>query len=608
MGAKAAKAKSVPGGPGLSEAQEAATATVLKAAPPIRSLRGAEQREYTQEQEAAAAKIGAVARGSATRWQVKEDYHEAKRTAEGDPLEPPLLGFADYAQRNSSMPSVPDSIRFKVRDVTKQNVLKQLGHTEDVSRWNTFEALASRLLEKVSGSGGESLPPGPKKQMSMAHLFNDEEALRAELETKAAEGFVARRQDHYLLGKYQMVAVPAMADYDSAFGEVRPRPPGPQEGFGPQAASPHRWDCDGPEGFDGWFWVLHAAAPNIGESAQAEDFLAYSVEEEDVDESSPTRTESVRSTVSTASRCCWKDRLVRPTRRLNEDLYIQDLRHLWRNVLTAMRHLQVEDVILFPFGMGAFLRHLNLNDDRYEDASSMRRLKRRIADELMHAIVDICSPKSKAAPKASAPLETRVHLCLVCVNPESVDNHNCFVEAAAARAKSCPELKEILQLRRNVDSLQLAHELAKKGSGKLKVALLNGANRKLCGNHWFQSGARYAIDENLHRRSASLSRASLLVNFDTEPRPRRATQLQETVKFFSGTVVDLAKKLEPDKVFAVQNQQEKEKPKSALSDASKAKAAARPAPPRRPFCLCGRSAAKKPQERAEQPEMVTGTV
>ncbi|CAE7389655.1 Hid1 [Symbiodinium sp. CCMP2456] len=594
MGAKAAKAKSVPGGPLADLPSEAAS---VQAAPPIRSLRGAEQREYTQEQEAAAAKIGAVARGSATRWQVKQDYHEAKRTVEGDPLEPPLLGFADYAQRNSSMPSVPDSIRFKVRDVTKRNVLKQLGHTEGVSHWNTFEALASRLLEKVSGSGGESLPPGPKKQMSMAHLFNDEEALRAELETKAAEGFVARRQDHYLLGKYQMVAVPAMADYDSAFGEVRP---GPQEGL--QAASPHQsWDCDGPEGFDGWFWVLHAAAPNIGESAQAEDFLAYSVEEEDVDESSPARTESVRSTVSTASRCCWKDRLVRPTRRLNEDLYIQDLRHLWRNVLTAMRHLQVEDVILFPFGMGAFLRHLNLNDDRYEDASSMRRLKRRIADELMHAIVDICSPKSRAAPKASAPFETRVHLCLVCVNPESVDNHNCFVEAAAARAKGCPELKEILHLRRNVDSLQLAHELAKKsGSGKLKVALLNGANRKLCGNHWFQSGARYAIDENLHRRSASLSRASLLVNFDTEPRPRRTTQLQETVKFFSGTVVNLAKKMEPEKVSAVQKQEVK--PKSAPP--SKAKAAK--APDRRPFCLCGRA---KPQERAEeQPEMVTGTV
>ena len=134
-----------------------------------------------------------------------------------------------------------------------------------------------------------------------------------------------------------------------------------------------------------------------------------------------------------------------------------------------------------------------------------------------------------------------------------------------------------------MDSLQLAHELS---SGPLKVAVLNGANRKLCGNHWFQSwslkeasyntlhynkynvkqhnmkynlikniisyiiiyyngragGARFAIDENLHRRSASLSRASLLLNFDTEPRlrdlallgsglrPRSPAQLEETVR------------------------------------------------------------------------------
>ncbi|CAE7737426.1 Hid1 [Symbiodinium pilosum] len=602
-----------------------------------------DERKYTEEQEvrqmqrwltdlkgklsavqAAAAKIGAVARGSATRWKawpcfgerrevsaavllhtlllcdsvkVKQDYHEARAAVEadviwavGDPLEPPLLGFADYAQRNDSMPSVPDSIRFKVRDVTKQNVLKQLGQKEDLNYWSTFETLASRLLQEVSGTSGASLPPGPKKQMSMAHLFNDEETF-AETSAEAAEGFVARRQDHYLLGKYQMVAVPAMADYDSAFGEVL-RPQDLKNGLSQQTAL----DCDGPKGFDGWFWVLHAAAPNIGESAQADDFLAYSVDEED-DSSSPMRTESARSTASTASRCCWKERLLRPTRRLNEDLYIKDLRRLWRNVLIAMKHLKVEDVILFPFGMGAFLRHLHLNDDRYEDASSMRRLKRRIADELMNAIVDICLPRSKPV-KAAKPAETRtrVHLCLVCVNRESVDNHNCFVQAAADRAKSCPELKEILHLRRNVDSLQLAHELAA-GSGKsrpLKVALLNGANRKLCGNHWFQSGARYAIDENLHRRSASLSRASLLVNFDTEPRPRKAMQLQETVRFFRGTVVNLDKGTKsqqapnPDKTLVdnavVRSQKESKEPKQSAQVPAQGKG-------RKRFCLCGKTKA-----------------
>ena len=75
-----------------------------------------------------------------------------------------------------------------------------------------------------------------------------------------------------------------------------------------------------------------------------------------------------------------------------------------------------------------------------------------------------------------------------------------------------------------MDSLQLAHELGQnteplKAGGlvpgstgynptlgkmclEVQVALLNGANRKLCGNHWFQSsplrfGLRYVSVEEL---------------------------------------------------------------------------------------------------------------
>eukprot|EP00419_Tripos_fusus_P062755 CAMPEP_0172907818 /NCGR_PEP_ID=MMETSP1075-20121228/179587_1 /TAXON_ID=2916 /ORGANISM="Ceratium fusus, Strain PA161109" /LENGTH=62 /DNA_ID=CAMNT_0013765497 /DNA_START=44 /DNA_END=228 /DNA_ORIENTATION=- len=62
----------------------------------------------------------------------------------------------------------------------------------------------------------------------------------------------------------------------------------------------------------------------------------------------------------------------------------------------------------------------------------------------------------------------------------------------------------------------------------MKVGLLNGANRELIGNHWFEDGARFAIDENLHRRSASLARAALLLNMGTAARHRRPTQLEET--------------------------------------------------------------------------------
>jgi len=535
---------------------------------PVRSCRGLPDKVYTAEQEAAAGKIGAAIRGSATRWQVKEDYHETRFRAEGSPFEPEELGFSKYAQKNPAMPVVSDHLRFKARDLTKQRVMEQLSQ-EVQSSWTSFEFLAAKILEKVATSGAKDLPPGPRKQMASVHLFQGDVTTKPK--QAEAEGFLARRQDTYLLGKFQVVAVPAVADYDAGFNSLQ--------------ASSQSFDCDGPEGFNGWFWVLHTAAPNIGESAQAEDFLAYSVEEESGTTSRPFRTDSTNSAASTSSRCCWKDRPLRPARRLNEDLYIGDIARLWRNALKAVQYLEVEDAIFFPFGMGAFLRHLKLNDDRYEDPARIRNLKRRIADELMNAIADICIPPSKSGKsKATTSKPCRLHLCLVCVNPESIDNHNCFVEAAAAKVQSCPELKEILQLRRNVDSLQLAHELGQ-NTQPLKVALLNGANRKLCGNHWFQSGARYAIDENLHRRSASLSRASLLVNFDTEPRPRKATQLEETVRFFGGSVIDLTKApKEKDKQKAADAKHVQIQDTAATR--APVEASAPQAKPKKSFCFC----------------------
>jgi len=211
--------------------------------------------------------------------------------------------------------------------------------------------------------------------------------------------------------------------------------------------------------------------------------------------------------------------------------------------------------------MGAFLRNLAANDSRYSDPMEMRRLRRRVADEFMHAIVDLCVLKEDAArdaasgaakatsrSEARAPAPTpvlpklkgpkHVHLCLVCANNESIENHNCFVEAAAEKLRKDSGLSSVLQFRRNVDALQLAHDLLRSDpEGRaLKIGLLNGANRGLCGNHWFEDGARFAIDENLHRRSASLARASLLHNLDTAAMPRRPKQLVETVRFFGGTV------------------------------------------------------------------------
>merc|ERR1712151_812650 len=157
--------------------------------------------------------------------------------------------------------------------------------------------------------------------------------------------------------------------------------------------------------------------------------------------------------------------------------------------------------------MGAFLRNLHRIDHSYSDEAKMRKLRLRVCQGLFDAAAEICT---KCTP------QMRLHICLVDLNLESRSNHNCFMEAAGEKVKAVPELKELIKFHRNCDALELAHDLACRGKAEgnevRKVGLLNGANNKLLGNHWFSKGARQAIDENLHRRSSPMCVASLLIN------------------------------------------------------------------------------------------------
>merc|ERR1712232_1028433 len=142
----------------------------------------------------------------------------------------------------------------------------------------------------------------------------------------------------------------------------------------------------------------------------------------------------------------------------------------------------------------------------------------------------------------------RIHVCLIDANLESRVNHNVFVEAAGAKVGAVPDLKTLVKFHRNCDAMQLAHDLAAaippmRCSGVdddiRKVGMLNGANNKLFGNHWFAHGARTAIDENLHRRSSSMSVISLLLNMATEPQERSLEELSTNVELLGGSVVEL---------------------------------------------------------------------
>jgi len=218
---------------------------------------------------------------------------------------------------------------------------------------------------------------------------------------------------------------------------------------------------------------------------------------------------------------------------LDEDRYVRDLGAMWRGSLRASLHLKAQHIVLFPFGMGAFLRNLHKKDPVYSEEYRMRQLRYRCCELLYTSIVEVVVEQKS---------RMQVHICLLDAGGESRTNHNVFVEAACAQAKATPALANSLQFHRNVDALELASKLATsdtqdQSADVRPVVLLNGANKKLLGNHWFSHGARNAIDENLHRRSAPLAMGSLILNGGTKPYSRCRGELAETTRFFGGQVV-----------------------------------------------------------------------
>lgn len=407
----------------------------------------------------------------------------------------------------------PEELRYRARDETARRVMLDLSSRPEAQL--DFEDQAFTIVKQVLSASKP--PPAIRAQFEKARLFVDAASWpapgvgpsapsNAAAPPNAQEG-ASENNKMYLLGKSECMAIPARADFGANFEPI----------FGAKT------DCDGPNGFRGWFYILHMGAPNIGEGDQADDFMAYA-----------------KATGSSA-----------PS--LDEERYLGDIRRLWQNAILAMANLGVDDGVLFPIGMGAFLRNLKLQDEAYMDYYKMRSLRRGIADQLMSVISELYGEQMAPPPPgnqkaarggAGVPrMPKQIHLCLAVADGpgqgETVHNHNVFVEAAGAIVDSFPSLPSILKFHRNQDLLQITQDLAENATSPLKVAALNGANRKLFGNHWFSTGASLAIDENLHRRSASLARAALLLNQGIVPKERRRTELVETVEALGGKVVDL---------------------------------------------------------------------
>jgi len=212
---------------------------------------------------------------------------------------------------------------------------------------------------------------------------------------------------------------------------------------------------------------------------------------------------------------------------LHEEKYYTAMGRIMHNVASACDAVKAEHIVVFPFGMGAFLRHLGLLDTSFSVDEEMQRLRRRVAIEIMKAL-------AQTSPK------TKIHLCLQLDNEEAHRNADALIRGLLITERA---FMQRVTLHPDGECLDLAHELAKTSNN---VALVNGANRRLIGNHWFADHARRAIDENLHRRSWKMAAlAYLLNNFATEnnaDNPVRAQdELKCSVERLGGTIRTLAK-------------------------------------------------------------------
>lgn len=164
------------------------------------------------------------------------------------------------------------------------------------------------------------------------------------------------------------------------------------------------------------------------------------------------------------------------------------------------------------FGMGAFLRGV------ISDRKEMYELRKEIAAEFFAAFDEVL---------ATMPPEKQKEFKLLIAGPtgesfspelqeEPRDNYNAFVVGATAS-----KYKENLVFCPETDAFVKAQEIAEtmKIEGKVApVSVMNAADSKILGNHWFKGisgtkmNANFAIDENGHRRSPKMSFFTYKVN------------------------------------------------------------------------------------------------
>ena len=344
-------------------------------------------------------------------------------------------------QHSDKFPEISDQTRYGVSCATKASLLQfcQLDPKGDFAAQITqhFSQKRVALLQK----------PELQEMTKKIHLFTSADSKDTFFEKS-------------LLGRFCVLAVPCRMEFDAHWKKSLSKSP---------------------------FYVHHAAALNIGESARAEDFKDYS---------SSSQT-------------------------LDEKRYIVDMQKLFHNILSAQKACGVKHVVWFPFGMGAFLRHLDKLDPSYKSQQKISELREKVARAFVREL-------------AHFP-DFTVHLCLPLeMGVESSATNQNYTAFIKALQDAAPSLKQQVTVYVNHDATQVAQLLADK-HGSFSVSLANGANRKLIGNHWFGGGARVAIDENIHRRSRLASLMAILVNDGSATCARTPGELAKRIIALGGT-------------------------------------------------------------------------
>jgi hypothetical protein len=375
--------------------------------------------------------------------------------------------------------SPDDRLRWGVRDETRRIALRYHKACEKLVQADYWD---DELAHHVLGSG--AAPP-----VGLGEVLRKQVRLYVSTRSAGTCGEAGKNPR----GRFDVLRVPCELDFDAAWTRTTATT---------TAA----------------FAVCHAAALNIGESRNASDLLEYS-------EGGHLREAAYLQDMGLIWRCAFGAMMDPDAPRASAPAALDEAGESpakWPRLAEVAPATRRHHCVMVPFGMGAFLRNLGLNDSRFRELGEMRRLRGALAQEMAKAAAEVFGGAGNA----------KLRLCLPTDSQEAVDNFNALATAFGANK----EAGKYVVLYPDEDACAVAAHYASQDPAAM-VVLLNAANAQLIGNHWFGSGARRAVDENLHRRSGLLGAIALSLNDGVSSRPRKRDELRDRLSRLGAMIV-----------------------------------------------------------------------